>query len=281
MRKAISIWAFTADKSLEECLRLAKDAGFDAVELAYATDGFIHPGMTDKELADIRALADSYGLALPSLASGIFWGINPISDKAEERAEAKVHAREMLRIAHVLGAAAILFVPGSIGPFMAGDPVVADYEAAYNRAIADVKELAVDAEHYKVYLGVENVWNRFLVSPLEMRAFVDAIGSPYVGVYFDVGNVLRTGYPQQWIKILGQRIKAVHFKDFKCNVGAIEGFVELLEGDVDYPAVMAAFAEAGYDGWAVVEQFPTRQYPDAMIYRASTAVDVIFGGKAK
>jgi len=281
MLKAISIWAFTADKTLDDCLKLAKDAGFAAVELAYAKDGFIHPGMSDQDLAGIRAKAASYGLALPTLASGIFWSINPLSDNPDERAEAKVHAREMLRIAHLLGAKTILYVPGSIGPFMAGNPVVADYEVAYNRAIADIKELAADAERLQVNIGIENVWNRFLVSPLEMRQFVDAIGSDYVGVYFDVGNVMRTSYPQHWIHMLGKRIKAVHFKDFRCNVGTLEGFVELLEGDVDYPAVMAAFKEVGYDGSVVVEQFPPVQYPDAMIYRASRAVDVIFGGKAK
>lgn len=281
MHKAISTWAFTDDKSLEQRFALAKDAGFPGIELAYAAEGDLSPGVSDAELARIRSLADSYGLALPTLASGIFWGVNFISDDDSVRAKAKEHAREMLRIAHRLGAGTILLVPGSVGPFMSGEPVIADYERAYERAIADLRELAPDAERWRVNLGVENVWNRFLVSPLEMRQFIDAIGSPYVGVYFDVGNVMRTGYPQHWIKILGSRIKAVHFKDFRCNVGTLEGFVELLQGDVNYPAVMQAFADIGYDGWAVVEQFPTRQYPDAMIYRASQAVDVIFQGGVK
>jgi hexulose-6-phosphate isomerase len=164
---------------------------------------------------------------------------------------------------------------------MAGSPVVEDYEATYNQAIADFRDLAPDAERWKVNIGVENVWNRFLTAPFEMRDFVDAIGSPFVGVYFDVGNVMRTGYPQHWIKILGSRIRAVHFKDFRCNVGTLEGFVELLEGDVDYPAVMQAFRDIGYDGWATVEQFPPNQFPDEMIFRASRSVDAIFGGEGK
>ncbi len=281
MRKAISIWAFTGDKSIEDSLRLAKAAGFDGVELAYDLEGPISPATTDAELDAIKSLAKSMGLALPSLATGVFWQKNLISDDKAVREDAKAHVRHMLRIAARLGAKAILVVPGAIGPFMAGAPFVADYEAAYNRAVADFRDLAPDAERLKVHIGVENVWDRFLTSPMEMRAFIDAVDNPYVGVYFDVGNVLRTSYPQHWIKILGKRICAVHFKDFRCNVGTLEGFVELLQGDVDYPAVMAALAEAGYDGWAVVEQFPPNIYPDDMIYRAGRAIDVIFEGASR
>ncbi|MGQ9554218.1 MAG: sugar phosphate isomerase/epimerase family protein [Anaerolineae bacterium] len=279
MHKAISIWAFTSGKSLEQCLALAKDAGFQGVELAYALDGFVTPQADAQEIGRICSLANSYGLALPTLASGIFWSVNILSPDEKERQQAKEHIRQMLRIAHGLGATTILVVPGFVGPFLSGEPIVSDYEQTYQQAIRDFRELAPEAERLRVNIGIENVWNRFLVSPFEMRDFVDAIGSPYVGVYFDVGNVLRTSYPQHWIKILGKRIRAVHFKDFKCDIGNLNGFVELLQGDVNYPAVMAAFTNVGYNGWVTVEQFPTLHYPDAMIYRASTAVDVIFGGK--
>ncbi|MGI6207508.1 MAG: sugar phosphate isomerase/epimerase family protein [Anaerolineae bacterium] len=281
MRKAISIWAFTADKTLDESLRLARDAGFEGVELAYDAQGPVSPSASDADLDRIRSAAEGLGLAIPTLATGIFWSKNLLSPQASEREEAKGHVRQMLRIASRLGAKTILVVPGFVGPFMAGSPVVEDYEATYNQAIADFRDLAPDAERWKVNIGVENVWNRFLTAPFEMRDFVDAIGSPFVGVYFDVGNVMRTGYPQHWIKILGSRIRAVHFKDFRCNVGTLEGFVELLEGDVDYPAVMQAFRDIGYDGWATVEQFPPNQFPDEMIFRASRSVDAIFGGEGK
>ena len=278
MRKAISIWAFAPGKDLEQCFALAGNAGFQGVELAYALEGFVTPRSDTQGLQRIRSLAESYGLALPSLASGIFWSVNILSPEETQRQQAKEHVRQMLRIARGLGAATILVVPGSVGPMLSGEPVVGDYEKAYLQAVQDFRELAPDAERQQVNIGIENVWDRFLVSPFEMRDFVDAIGSPYVGSYFDVGNVLRTGYPQHWIKILGKRIRAVHFKDFKCNIGNLDGFVELLQGDVSYPAVMEALASMGYEGWAVVEQFPTKHYPDAMIYRASQAVDVIFGG---
>jgi len=281
MRKAISIWAYTDGKSVEDSFRLAKDAGFEGVELAYDLKGPVSPTTTDSELDSIRKLAQGMGLELPRLASGVFWQVNILSEDPAIREEAKTHVRHMLRIAARLGAKAILVVPGAIGPFMAGAPFVDDYEAAYDQAILDFRELAPEAERLQVHIGIENVWDRFLTSPMEMRPFIDAVGSPYVGVYFDVGNVMRTSYPQHWIKILGQRICAVHFKDFRCNVGTLEGFVELLQGDVDYRAVMKAFKEVGYDTWAVVEQFPPNIYPDDMIYRAGRAMDVILGGASK
>lgn len=277
MRKAINIWAFTSDRSLEDSLRLARDVGFEGVELAYSIDGPVHPGADQEALEDIRCLADSLGLALPTLATGVFWQVNLLSAQTSERDQAKDHVRQMLRAAHYLGADTILVVPGFVGPFLSGAPVVEDYERAYEQAIADFRELTPEAERWRVSIGVENVWNRFLTAPFEMRDFVDAIGSPYVGVYFDVGNVMRTGYPQHWIRVLGQRIRAIHFKDFKCDIGNLDGFVELLQGDVDYQAVMSALEDVGYDGWVTVEQFPPVHHPDAMLRRASEAVDLILG----
>src|SRR5659263_668632 len=94
---------------------------------------------------------------------------------------------------------------------------------------------------FKNDIGLENVWNKFLLSPIEMRDFIDKIDSSYVGAYLDVGNVINTGYPEQWIRILGKRIKKVHFKDFRKSVGTLSGFVDLLAGDVDYPEVMKEF----------------------------------------
>jgi hexulose-6-phosphate isomerase len=105
-------------------------------------------------------------------------------------------------------------------------------------------------------MGIENVWNKFLLSPLEMRDFIDSFHTRAVGSYFDAGNVLLTGYPEHWIKILGRRIVRVHVKDFKKSVGTAEGFVDLLEGDVDFEAVKAALAEVDYDGYVTAEMLP-------------------------
>ena len=278
MKKAISIWAFPGDWELARCAALAQDAGFEGVELAYALDGPVGPDCSAADAERIRRLFADHDLAIPSLATGVLWQLNLLSPDAEERAAAKGHIRAMLRLAGDLGAGAILVVPGFMGPFEAGPPAVDDYPSTYARALDDIRELAVEAERVDVQLGIENVWNRFLTGPMEMRQFVDAVGSSHVGVYFDVGNVLRNGYPQHWIQVLGARIRRVHFKDFRIAVGTLQGFVDLLEGDVDYPAVLAALAAVGYDGWVTGELFTRQPYPEAVVYRASRDMDTLLNG---
>jgi hexulose-6-phosphate isomerase len=106
------------------------------------------------------------------------------------------------------------------------------------------------------------------------------VGHPFVQSYFDVGNVLRSGYPEHWIRVLGSRIRKVHFKDYKADVGTLAGFVELLSGDVDYPAVMAALREVGYDGWCIAEIAPRHLWPESVLSATSQAMDLIFAGTA-
>jgi L-ribulose-5-phosphate 3-epimerase len=110
-----------------------------------------------------------------------------------------------------------------------------------------------EAERRKVAIAIENVWNRFLLSPLEVRDLIDHLGSPYVGVYFDAGNILAYGYPQQWISILGARIKRVHVKDFRSDIGNIQGFANPLQGDVPWLAVRSALESVGYQGYITAE----------------------------
>jgi hexulose-6-phosphate isomerase len=139
-------------------------------------------------------------------------------------------------------------------------------------------QLKEEAEATKVSICLENVWNKFLLSPLEMRDFIDKINSPYVGVYLDVGNVIYTGYPEHWIRILGKRIKKVHFKDFRRKVGTLEGFVDLLAGDVNFPEVMQAFKEVGYDDYVTAEMIPNyTHYTNQIIYNTSKSMDRILG----
>ena len=141
-------------------------------------------------------------------------------------------------------------------------------------------ELSSEAEALKINIGIENVWNKFLLSPLEMRNFIDQIGSEYVGAYFDVGNVLHAGYPEHWISILGKRIKKVHFKDYRRQAGGLHGFVDLLAGDVDYPKVLQALAEIGYDDFVIAEMIPPyTHYSTQIIYNTSASMDVILGRK--
>ena len=269
MKSAINIWAFPADWPMARVLDTARDAGFEAFEPDYGFDRPLHPESTEAEARALRRQCVEAGLEVSSLASGIFWQVNLLSDDDAERQQAKGHVRNMVRLGAALEVDTLLIVPGFVGPFEAGAPVVADYEAAYNRALGDFRELAADAEQAGVALGIETVWDKFLTSPMEMRAFCDAVDSPNVGVYLDVGNVIRTGYPEHWIRILGSRVRKVHFKDFQVGIGNLGGFVDLLRGDVDFVAVMAALRDVGYDDYAVVEMFPEAELAEHCIRQAA------------
>ena len=140
--------------------------------------------------------------------------------------------------------------------FFLPEAEVIPYDVCHDRASEALRQILPAAEQAGVALCIENVWNKFLLSPLEMRDFMDSFNSEMVGAYFDVGNVLLTGYPEHWIRILGRRIKRVHIKDFKRSVGTVEGFVDLLEGDVDFQAVQQALSDIGYDGYVTAEMLP-------------------------
>ena len=255
MKKSINIWSFVG-KSNREAMKIAKDAGFEGIELALGTTGEITMTSTDEELLGLKAYAEELSIAIPSLSSGLCWTDSLTADDPAERQRAHDMIARQLYCAKMLGAETVLIIPGSVSvEFVPQWPVVA-YDLVYERALEAVKKLAPIAEEYGVEIGLENVWNKFLVSPLEMRNFIDAVGSDYVGSYFDVGNVVYSGYPEHWIRILGKRIKKVHFKDYRCNPGGLNGFVDLLSGDVNWPEVMKAFREIGYDGWAAGEMIP-------------------------
>lgn len=279
MKKGISIWSFT-ETDLEKIFKIAKDAGFDGVELALDDGGFVNMDTTKEDADKIKALADKCGIELYSLASGKYWKENYTANSETTRRNAIEITKKQLQVAAWLGCQSILVVPGSVGVDFEPDSEIVDYDVAYDRCLAALNELKPVAEQFGVELCIENVWNKFLLSPLEMRDLIDKVGSPYVCSYFDVGNVLYSGYPEQWIKILNKRIKKVHFKDFRRNVGTLDGFVDLLAGDVDYIAVKKAFDEIGYDGWVTGEMIPPyKLYSDAIIYNTSVSMDRIIGRK--
>lgn len=276
MKKGINIWSFT-EPDLEKVFKLAKDAGFDGIELAVDENWLSY---TEEDVKKIKKSADSYGLELYSLSSGLYWQYNYTSELKENREKAREITKKQLKIASWLGCDTILVVPGAVNVSFEPNSEIVDYDVAYERALSALKELAPLAEELKVSIGIENVWNDFLLSPLEMRDFIDKINSPYVGSYFDVGNVVYCGFPEQWIKILNKRIKKVHFKDYRRDVGSLSGFVDLLAGDVDYKKVMETFNEVGYDGWVSAEMIPPyKQYSETIIYNTSNAMDKIIGRK--
>jgi len=255
MLKSISVWAFDPARPLDEVFAVAKDNGFPAVEVAIAEDGPITPQTTEDDCKRILEQAQNAGITISSMASGGGWSL-PISctDEATRRKGIDFIAAS-LRVAKGLNLDTILVVPGGVGADFIPGFKGAPYDVAYNNAKAALEELTPVADETQVAIGIENVWNKFLLSPLEMRQFIDDLKSDYVGSYFDVGNVIATGFPEQWIRILGKRIKKVHFKDFKESVGTLDGFCDLLDGDVNYAEVMKALREVGYDGPVTSEFF--------------------------
>lgn len=279
MKKGISIWSFPA-MSLRESFELAKDAGFDGVEVAIAAEGEVSLTSTEKELLKVKEDAKNSGIELYSVASGLYWDYWLTADDKAEREKAKDIVKKHLDTAKILGADTILVVPGSVNADFVSETKVVDYKSAYERSFEALSELSKYAESVGVSIGIENVWNKFLTSPMEMRGFIDAIGSDYVGSYLDIGNILFNGYPEHWIKILAEKIKKVHFKDYRKAAGGLHGFVDLLAGDVNYPAVMDALREVGYDGWVSAEMIPNyKYYTETIIYNTSNAMDRILGRK--
>ena len=273
MKISASYWMFEggleATKPIAEAMRQAKQLGFEAIELAIASRGVLTHKATQAQCEDIVSAAQKIGIEISGLASGEHWTCSPTANQPGVRKKIIDFVCQALQIAKWLGTDVYLFVPGAVDVFFLPDAEVIPYDVCYERASEAVRRILPVAQETGVALCIENVWNKFLLSPLEMRDFIDSFDSPafagvnlspqkrgFVGAYLDVGNVLLTGYPDQWIRILGKRIKRVHVKDFKRSVGTVDGFVDLLEGDVDFTAVKKALADIGYDSYVTAEMLP-------------------------
>lgn len=280
MKKGISIWSFPA-MSLNDSFALAKKAGFEGVEVALdEKNGEITLNSTEKELLEIKKQAENNGIELYSVASGLYWSYFLNDDDEKGRSKARDIVKKQLECASVLGCETILVIPGCVNAEFAAPGKVLDYETSYYRSLESINKVKEYAAQYKVSIGLENVWNKFLLSPLEMRSFIDAVDSEWVGSYLDIGNTLAFGYPEHWISTLNKRIKKVHFKDYRTEAGGLHGFVDLLAGDVNYPAVVEMLGKVGYDGWVTAEMIPNYKYhTETIIYNTSNAMDAILGRK--
>jgi hexulose-6-phosphate isomerase len=279
IKKGINTWSFPAGLDIPAQIRMAKAAGFDGIELALNLTGPLSLESTDAEIRGWRAAADKEGIALTSLASGLYWQHSFSSEDPAIRAKSMEIARFQLKAAALLGVDCVLIVPGCVGADFIADIKPVPYETVWNRAQEALRALIPDCEKHGVVIGVENVWNKFLLSPVEARHFLDAIDSKWIRMYFDVGNVIAYGYPEHWIQALGKRIARVHCKDFKASVGNINGFCDLLAGDVNFPAVIAALEAVGYDGWFTAEMGGYRHHSDQIVYNTSASMDRILGRK--
>lgn len=276
MKKGINQWVFPSSLSCREILRSAQKYGFHGVELCLEEEGEISLNTSPAKWKEVQSVTKDNGLELRSLACGLWWKYNLVSEEERIRVQAQDIAKKLLEIAHSVGAKSVLFIPGYVNIPWDPKSEIVSYDVALKRAREALWKLAPLAESAQVFLGVENVWNKFLLSPLEFRNFIDEIGSPFVRVHFDTGNVLYSGYPEQWISILGERIVTIHVKDFKAAVGTIDGFCLPLEGDVNWPRVMEALKKIEYDDYLIAEFIPPYRYSwEALLENLSTNLDYL------
>lgn len=269
MKIGINRWTLPPHLPLAECFRMVKQAGFDSIEINVAEEGELRTDSTEAEVRAIVASAAEAGIELSSLSSGLGWKYPLTSPDASVRSKATDNIKKSLEIATWMGVDTILVVPGVVNADI-------PYDAAYERAQEGLKSVAAEAEARKVSVGVENVWNKFLLSPLEFSRFLDEIGSSHVGAYFDAGNVLVYGFPDQWIRILGSRIRKIHVKDFKANIGNITAFCNPLQGDVPWARVRTALEEIGYDEYITAEVEGYKGHPEIGLKHIAESLRSVF-----
>jgi L-ribulose-5-phosphate 3-epimerase len=275
MIKSINQWSFPASMTAVACLLYAQKTGYEGFEPAFNETGELSLQGFEKDARALRRLAVDEGMKLTSLASGLYWTYPLTATDETVRKKAQEIIRRQIDCAKELGVDAILVVPGTVGRGFWGGSDSVRYQDAYPRALEGLAAAAPYAEEAGVTIGVENVWNNFLLSPLEMARLIDEVGSKRVGAYFDIGNVLLFGEAEHWIEALGSRIVRMHVKDFKRSVGTLAGFCDLMAGDVNFPAVMAACRKIGYDGPLTAEMGLYNDYPLALVAQTSRALDII------
>lgn len=241
LKKAIMLGTLAIKGTLAEKMKAAKDAGYEGIEP--------HGGMNQQEVLD--ALGSS-GLKAASVCCHTHWKQTLTHNDEKTREEGLQGVLTTLRDAKAYGATSILVVPGVVSEEV-------PYDVAWERSVAEIKKAVPLAKELGVHISIENVWNNFILSPIEAVKFLDDIGDPIVGWHFDIGNVGRFGWAEQWIKVLGKRINRIHVKEFDIKKmkeeGLYKGFdCDLTEGTNNWPAIMKALDDAGYSGWAISEQ---------------------------
>jgi len=284
-KKSINLWAFPYPQqmTLEQCLKLAKAAGFDGIELNYDLDSELSPKSGAAEFTQIRKMAEKIGIAISGMCSFLFWPYPLTANDPARAAKGLELAGKIAEAASDLGTENVLVVPGAVHiPWRTDyDPVPND--VCEKRAKEAVRKLIPAAEKLKVHLNMENIFfNGFLMTPMEMNAFVDSFQSEFVHVHFDTGNIMEYQFPEHWISILGKRIRNVHLKEFtkKGTDHSLEAFRPLLDGTTNWPAVLEAFDQTGYRGYLTFEYFhPYQHWPEALVYQTGDSLDRMLGRK--
>jgi L-ribulose-5-phosphate 3-epimerase len=237
IKKAVEFEMLPAKMDIAGRFQLARDAGFEEIECPTTPD--------QHQAEEIKMAAEKTGLRIHSVMNMAHWEY-PLSSADPAVVAKSVQGMETsLHNAHFWGADTVLLVPAVVNP-------QTRYRDAWVRSQQQIRKLIPLAQELKVIIGVEEVWNKFLLSPLEFARYIDDFESPWVRAYFDVGNVVIFGYPQDWIRTLGKRIVKLHIKDFKFEHDVAK-WTPLREGAINWPEVHKALAEIGYTGSATVE----------------------------
>ncbi len=250
MKRALNAWTVEGSADMEKTFAAVAAAGFEGIELNVDGPGAAHGLSLHTTAADyeaIRALSKKYNLPVCSISTSLWGGKmgNP-----GQWAEAEELLYKQIEAARELGADGILIVPGGMGGEMTLDKV-------RKNCIAFLKAQKEKIEELGIFVGVENVWNGFFLSPYDMASFIDEIGSDKIGAYLDAGNMLAFSVPEYWMEVLGKRIGKVHVKDYKRNGGLNSGgtWQDITHGSADWKVMIPALREAGYDGYLVGEVF--------------------------
>lgn len=259
IKKGILYGMLPKNLSVYDRFKLAKDVGFEEMEVGTVTD--------EKYAEEIKKASEAAQMPIHSVMNMAHWK-NPLSSGDWTVVAESVKGMEAsLNNAKLWGANAVLLVPAVVNP-------QTSYKDAWQRSVKEIKKLLPMAAKMKVVIAVEDVWNKFLLSPLEFARYVDEFKSPWLRAYFDVGNIVFYGYPQDWIRTLGKRIFKVHLKDFKFEKGRTE-WTQLRDGAIDWQEVYRALKEIGYQGTATVE-LPGGD--EAYLKEVSRRVDLILTG---
>jgi len=261
IKKGVLLDMLPAKFSYAERLKMARDVGFDVVQAPTEPDA--------SKAEEIKKAADGANIRIDSVMNMDHWKY-PLSSADPAVVEKSLAGmRTSLRNAKLWGSDAVLLVPAVVNP-------QTSYRDAWTRSQREIHKLIPLAEELKIVIAIEEVWNKFLLSPLEMAAYIKEFESPWIQAWFDVGNVLLYGYPQDWIRTLGKSIVKVHLKDFKRKQDGYE-WVNLGDGDVDWQAVREAFSEIGYSGSAITE---LKGGDEAYLRDVSRRVDRLILGRA-
>jgi L-ribulose-5-phosphate 3-epimerase len=237
IKKGVLLEMLPEKLSYPDRFKMARDVGFEVVQAP--TEGDEH------KAEEIKKAADGAGIRIDSVMNMDHWKYPLSSSNPADVEKSLAGMRTSLHNAKLWGADTVLLVPAVVD-------AKTSYQDAWVRSKKEIQKLIPLAEELKVVIAIEEVWNKFLLSPLEMAKYIDEFKSPWIKAWFDVGNVVLYGYPQDWIHTLGKRIVKVHLKDFKRKEDGY-AWVNLGEGDVDWTAVRQAFADVGYSGSAITE----------------------------